>query len=146
MVSFTEDIAKAGAIGFGEIAIEHLSSGRGAHPYESVPADHPLLFALVDVASRLSMPVDIHRPPSGANGEVRRRPVESSLMLMNKFPCLGNNERMSGTVRSPVRSHPAWAQMTIARGLCSSIRSKAAMFAGKRSGLNEARKGGGGKS
>lgn len=55
-----EDIAKAGAVGFGEIAIEHLSSGRGSHPYESVPADHPLLFALADMASRLNMPVDIH--------------------------------------------------------------------------------------
>jgi predicted TIM-barrel fold metal-dependent hydrolase len=55
-----EEIAKSGAIGFGEIAIEHLSSGRGSHPYESVPADHPLLLALCDVASRLNMPIDIH--------------------------------------------------------------------------------------
>jgi predicted TIM-barrel fold metal-dependent hydrolase len=55
-----EAIARAGALGFGEIAIEHLSSGRGGHPYESVPADHPLLLALVDVAARLGLPVDIH--------------------------------------------------------------------------------------
>jgi hypothetical protein len=53
-------IARSGAKAIGEIAIEHLSSGRGRHPYESVPADHPLLFALVDAAARLDLPVDVH--------------------------------------------------------------------------------------
>jgi hypothetical protein len=55
-----EAIAKSGAVAIGEIAIEHLSSGRGRHPYESVPADHPLLYALVDAAARLDLPVDVH--------------------------------------------------------------------------------------
>lgn len=53
-------IAAAGAAGFSEFAVEHFSSGRGAHPYESAPADHPLFFALADIAAKYGMPVEIH--------------------------------------------------------------------------------------
>jgi predicted TIM-barrel fold metal-dependent hydrolase len=78
-----EAIARDGALGFGEIAIEHLSSGRGGHPYESVPADHPLLLALVDVAARHGLPVDIHMEavpqdmpsPNGAPPNPERLPA-----------------------------------------------------------------------
>lgn len=55
-----EKIAAAGAAAFGEIAIEHFSSGRGGHPYESVPPDHPLMLALADVAARNGLPIEMH--------------------------------------------------------------------------------------
>ena len=55
-----EQIAAAGAAAFGEIAIEHFSSGRGPHPYESVPADHPLLRSLADIGARHGMPLELH--------------------------------------------------------------------------------------
>jgi hypothetical protein len=52
-------IAAAGAVGFGEIACEHLTLSN-AHAYESVPPDHPLMLALSDVAASRQMVVDIH--------------------------------------------------------------------------------------
>ena len=55
-----ELIASAGAAAFGELAAEHFSSGRGQMPYESSPADHPLLLALADIAARHSMPIELH--------------------------------------------------------------------------------------
>lgn len=60
--AFTEQaerIAGDGAAGFGELAIEHLSHFPG-HPYEAVPADHPLLLLLADIAARHGMPIDVH--------------------------------------------------------------------------------------
>lgn len=54
-----EKIISDGAIGFGEIVIEHFSM-QANHPYESVPADHPLLFLLCDIAARHGVPVEIH--------------------------------------------------------------------------------------
>ncbi len=51
-----ETIVKAGAVGFGEFAAEHFSSGRGRHPYESARADHPLFLALADIAAKHAMP------------------------------------------------------------------------------------------
>jgi predicted TIM-barrel fold metal-dependent hydrolase len=53
-------IAAAGAAAFGELAAEHFSSHRGNHPYESAHPDHPLLFALVDIAANYGMPVELH--------------------------------------------------------------------------------------
>ena len=55
-----EAIAGAGAVGFGEIAVEHFSSGRGHHPYESTRPDHPLLLLLADIAAERGMVIDIH--------------------------------------------------------------------------------------
>lgn len=54
-----ERIIDAGAAGFGEIASLHLSAVAG-HPYEFVPADHPLLRVLADVAAARGVPVDLH--------------------------------------------------------------------------------------
>ncbi len=53
-------IASAGAVGFGEIALEHFSSGRGRHPYESTRPDHPLLLLLADIAAERGMIIDVH--------------------------------------------------------------------------------------
>lgn len=54
------DILRSGAVGFGEIAIHHLSLHGEDHPYESVPADHPLLFLLADIAAKRDIPIDVH--------------------------------------------------------------------------------------
>lgn len=56
------DYVQQGAVGFGEIAIVHLSlPAMGAnHPYEAVPADHPLLLLLADIAAERQVPVDLH--------------------------------------------------------------------------------------
>lgn len=53
------EILARGAAGFGEIAAHHLSL-RPGHPYESVAADHPLLLALADIASRSGVVIDLH--------------------------------------------------------------------------------------
>ena len=55
-------ILAQGAVGFGELAIHHLSLPvMGAqHPYESIPADHPLLLVLADVAAEHDVPIDLH--------------------------------------------------------------------------------------
>jgi predicted TIM-barrel fold metal-dependent hydrolase len=75
--SAAEEIAAAGAAGFGELAVEHFSSGVGNHPYESAPPDHPLLLALADISASHSLPIDIHMeavpqdmpfPPNRAQG------------------------------------------------------------------------------
>jgi predicted TIM-barrel fold metal-dependent hydrolase len=53
-------IVASGAAGFGEFAAEHFSSGRGRHPYESSPPDHPLFLLLADIAAQTGMPIDLH--------------------------------------------------------------------------------------
>lgn len=60
---FTEkanDILKQGAKGFGEMAVQHLSLQGAHHPYESIPADHPLFLLLADIAAQHDVPIDIH--------------------------------------------------------------------------------------
>ena len=54
-----ERIIDAGAVGFGEMASLHLSAVQG-HPYEFVPADHPLFRVLADVAAGRDVPIDLH--------------------------------------------------------------------------------------
>ncbi len=53
------EIISKGAVGFGEFAVEHFSLNYN-HPYESVPADHPLFLLLADIASKYGVPIDIH--------------------------------------------------------------------------------------
>lgn len=53
------DILAKGAIGFGELAAEHLSLREG-HPYMSAPPDHPLFLLLADIAAQHNVPIDIH--------------------------------------------------------------------------------------
>lgn len=56
------EIIQLGAVGFGEIAVLHVSiPAMGAqHPYEAVQADHPLLLQLADIAAELDVPIDLH--------------------------------------------------------------------------------------
>lgn len=56
------EILRQGAAGFGEITAHHLSHMQD-HPYESVPADHPLLLLLADIAARHDVVVDFHFDP-----------------------------------------------------------------------------------
>lgn len=54
-----EKILKAGAVGFGELAAEHLSLNPH-HVYEATPPDHPLFLKLADIAAKNGVPIDIH--------------------------------------------------------------------------------------
>jgi hypothetical protein len=53
------EILARGAAGFGEFAAEHFSFAPD-HPYESVPADHPLFLLLADIAGEKGVPIDLH--------------------------------------------------------------------------------------
>lgn len=58
-VTIAGKLLDAGAVGFGEMASLHVSAASG-HPYEFVPADHPLLRVLADVAGKHDVPIDLH--------------------------------------------------------------------------------------
>lgn len=61
-------IIASGARGFGEITAHHVSLSP-SHGYESVPADHPLLLLLADIAAQHDMPIDLHFDPVPADVE-----------------------------------------------------------------------------
>lgn len=63
--SFTDQARRmldAGAAGFGEIAVLHLSLVAN-HPFEQISAIHPLLLALIEVASERQAVIDLHMDP-----------------------------------------------------------------------------------
>ena len=72
-----EEIAAAGAVAFGEIALHHMSMRmRGPqHPYEIVAPDHPLLLLLADIAAEKNMPVDLHLDLVPQDMPLPERPV-----------------------------------------------------------------------
>jgi len=53
-------ILRHGAVGFGEIAVEHFARGTPGQEYLSVPPDHPFMLRLADIAARYDVPIDIH--------------------------------------------------------------------------------------
>lgn len=53
------EIVKAGAVVFGEMAAHHMSFN-ASHPYESIPADHPLFLLLAEIAAKAGLPIDLH--------------------------------------------------------------------------------------
>jgi hypothetical protein len=53
------EMAKAGAVGFGEMTALHFSF-REDHPYVAVSPDHPLFLLLVELAARFDIPIDLH--------------------------------------------------------------------------------------
>ena len=57
-----QGIIASGAKGFGEIAAHHVSLSP-SHGYESVPADHPLLLLLANIAAQYDVPIDLHFDP-----------------------------------------------------------------------------------
>jgi predicted TIM-barrel fold metal-dependent hydrolase len=54
-----EEIARLGAVGFGELAAEHEPSA-STPTYQSVPPDHPLFLALTDIAAEHGLPITLH--------------------------------------------------------------------------------------
>jgi predicted TIM-barrel fold metal-dependent hydrolase len=72
-----EQILAAGGVGFGEIALHHMSIVLQGpqHPYESVPADHTLLLLLADIAAENGVPMDVHFDLVPADMPLPERPV-----------------------------------------------------------------------
>ena len=57
-----QEIVALGAVGFGEMSMLHVSipAMGPKHAYEMVPADHPLLLLLADIAAENDIPIDLH--------------------------------------------------------------------------------------
>ena len=77
----------AGAVGFGEIAILHLSLTPN-HSFEQVAADHPLLLALAEVTGERGAVIDLHMDPVPGDGDTRtpaplNRPANPSTLRGN---------------------------------------------------------------
>lgn len=76
-----EKLAELNIAGFGEIAVRHLSlsmMGSG-HPFEDMPADHPLLLELADVAAAKGLPVDMHLDLAPEDMGLPPRPVFNAI-------------------------------------------------------------------
>ncbi len=86
-----QHIIASGAKGFGEISAHHVSL-TPTHPYESVPADHPLLLLLADIAVQHDVPIDLHFDPVPA--DVARPSSLSSLNPAVLKENLGGFERL----------------------------------------------------
>jgi hypothetical protein len=76
-----------GAIGFGEIAVLHLSL-LNAHPFEQVPAAHPLMVALAEVADQRKVVIDLHMDAVQAASSMR---TPQSLKVPPNPPTLNGN-------------------------------------------------------
>ena len=61
-VSAANRLLDDGAVGFGEIAVLHLSLVN-RHPFEEVTSAHPLLSALAEIAARRNAVIDLHMDP-----------------------------------------------------------------------------------
>ncbi len=85
--STAEAIVAAGAVGFGELALEHFSSGRGDHPYESLQPDHPLLLALAGIAAASGLPIDLHMEA-----------VPAEMPFPQRRPVAGNPQRLRANI------------------------------------------------
>ena len=56
-----EEILRLGAVGFGELSIEHFSLPQSpVKDYEYAPADSPLMLLLADIAAEHNAPIDLH--------------------------------------------------------------------------------------
>ena len=63
-------MADAGAVGFGEISVLHLSLVPH-HSFTEVTPEHPLMLALVETAGRRRVVIDLHMDPVTAAGTMR---------------------------------------------------------------------------
>jgi hypothetical protein len=86
-----EQILDNGAAGFGEMASLHISATTG-HPYEFVPADHPLLRVLADVAARRDVPIDLHMDA-----------VDGEMPTPSRFAAPPNPPKLADTMGGLVR-------------------------------------------
>lgn len=80
-------LIEAGALGFGEMSSLHVSLAE-RHQYAFVPADHPLLLLLADIAAEENVPIDLH---CDANLSERATPKR-----LARFPT--NPQRMPATI------------------------------------------------
>lgn len=56
-----EELLRLGAVGFGELSIEHFSLPQSpVKDYEYAPADSPLMLLLADISAEHSAPIDLH--------------------------------------------------------------------------------------
>jgi predicted TIM-barrel fold metal-dependent hydrolase len=56
-----EELLRLGAVGFGELSIEHFSLPQSpVKDYEYAPADSPLMLLLADIAAEHNVPIDLH--------------------------------------------------------------------------------------
>jgi hypothetical protein len=76
-----------GAVGFGEIAVLHLSLV-DRHPFEEVSSVHPLLSALADIAARRNAVIDLHLDPVVAPDSMR---TPAALIVPPNPPTLAGN-------------------------------------------------------
>ncbi|MCP5053977.1 MAG: amidohydrolase family protein [bacterium] len=53
------EIAKAGAVGFGEMTALHFSL-HSEHPFYEAPPDHPFFLLLSDLSAETGLPIDLH--------------------------------------------------------------------------------------
>jgi hypothetical protein len=75
--SQVQEIIDAGAIGFGEMAILHISRNP-SHEYISAPANHELFKLLSDLAANVSLPIDIHMEAVPASMDTPKALLDAS--------------------------------------------------------------------
>jgi hypothetical protein len=85
--AIAEQIADAGAVGYGEIAVLHLSLTQN-HPFEQVAPEHPLLLALAETAGRRGLVIDLHMDPIIGEGPT---PTPTGLQIPPNPPMLIGN-------------------------------------------------------
>lgn len=75
--SAAERLAEEDIVSFGEIGVHHLSmrSMGPQHAYYWIPADHPLLLELADVAAERGLPIDLHIDLVTEDMERPNRPI-----------------------------------------------------------------------
>jgi hypothetical protein len=78
-------ILDAGARGFGEMAVLHISMMSG-HPFEQTRADHPLFLALADVAAERDAVISLHMDLVPKDG-----PTPAKVVALGNPPMLRGN-------------------------------------------------------
>jgi hypothetical protein len=96
----------AGAVGFGEIAVLHVSL-MSRHPFEQVASAHPLMEALAEVAGRRKAVIDLHMDAVAAAEPMRTPP---SLKVPPNPPALaGNVAGLEGLLAEHPGARIVWA-------------------------------------
>jgi hypothetical protein len=106
LAAAADAIIDGGAVGFGEMASLHISAAPG-HPYEFVPADHPLFRVLAEVAARRDVPIDLHMDA-----------VEGEMTTPPRFAAEANPPKLPDTMGALVRllAHDRKARIVWAHG------------------------------